>query len=810
MIKKRKIIKNNKILIHKQNKLDIILIVSIILFLITLALVFLSSDISNKLFFQNINYKFKGDINNLKVSQATSTIYYVDDISGNDSNSGYSQDQAWKTISHVNSFIFQPGDQILFKRGGVYREQLIIPSSGSEGNNIIFGSYGTGEKPIISAADAISNWTIYQDSIYVADIKNLSSPAQLYVDGFFYNLAHYPNTGFLIVTNSTSNRTIIDTNLTLSSEQIIGSIVMAKALTYRVIPSLAADYNPANYTITLNPELYANLSQYWGYYLQNKFWMLDSPKEWYYNDTAGKVYIWLENNENPNNHTIEISNRSYSINITNKNFITIQDLELDKADINDIFIYNSNGINLTRLDVNDGLYGIVIRNSTNCSLTNNSIQDTLVDGIDAGTFYIKDKVKNIEIKNNYINNAGNIGMPRTSYAGIYIGNWGLDYAESINIKNNIINNSGYMGILFSGNLINVERNMIDRSCLVLDDCGGIYTSAIQGLDSPELDAIYPSKNTINSNIVTNTIGNCKGTINEKYNCYTITSGIYLDAVAYTNSVINNTVINADNGIFSNDGHDNVFSGNKVYYPRGNSLYLVSGSFNASITVGGLARNNTIINNILTCNNTKLCIGLQNNAINNSLNFGIFNYNKFCHTIDNNVVMILHKGLPTDPGYNPDNKLTYTWNNLSMWQKYSNQDLNSIDISSLCPVEYPAPEIFPIICNECDKPDDQTTGTNQVYSQSNTAIKKNITNSTLINNKTEYRNNMSDEILNYSNKDIEKPISDKPNIYLIYFFAFMSLILFIVIIILSFIRYSQIQKERKYFSLERALKEPYEL
>ena len=66
-------------------------------------------------------------------SSLYSTTYYVDASNGNDSNSGTSQSTAWKTISKVNSMSFQPGDQILFKRGEQWREKLQIPSSGASG-----------------------------------------------------------------------------------------------------------------------------------------------------------------------------------------------------------------------------------------------------------------------------------------------------------------------------------------------------------------------------------------------------------------------------------------------------------------------------------------------------------------------------------------------------------------------------------------------------------------------------------------------------------------------------------------------------
>lgn len=79
------------------------------------------------------------------------TTYYVSP-NGNDLFPGVLQLTPWKTIARVNSFRFQPGDTVLFQAGGTWREEL-IPTT----NNMTFGSYGTGARPIISGANLYSS-----------------------------------------------------------------------------------------------------------------------------------------------------------------------------------------------------------------------------------------------------------------------------------------------------------------------------------------------------------------------------------------------------------------------------------------------------------------------------------------------------------------------------------------------------------------------------------------------------------------------------------------------------------------------------
>jgi len=89
--------------------------------------------------------------------------YYVDTnaaAGGNGTTSGLTgANCAWDTIADVNAATFAVGDSVLFKCGCTWREELIVPSAGSAGHLITFGSYGTGDKPKIYGSDVPSSWT---------------------------------------------------------------------------------------------------------------------------------------------------------------------------------------------------------------------------------------------------------------------------------------------------------------------------------------------------------------------------------------------------------------------------------------------------------------------------------------------------------------------------------------------------------------------------------------------------------------------------------------------------------------------------
>jgi hypothetical protein len=92
---------------------------------------------------------------NLPGGKAQSS-YFVDDLSGNDMNPGNSIQNAWKSIDRLNSAIFQPGDSVLFCRGGRWKGNFCPKGSGTEGRPIVVTAYGNGPLPELDAAGVIA------------------------------------------------------------------------------------------------------------------------------------------------------------------------------------------------------------------------------------------------------------------------------------------------------------------------------------------------------------------------------------------------------------------------------------------------------------------------------------------------------------------------------------------------------------------------------------------------------------------------------------------------------------------------------
>jgi uncharacterized repeat protein (TIGR02543 family) len=108
--------------------------------------------------------------------------YYVDGTAGDDGNSGLSPTTAWRTVAKVNVSSFAPGDRILLRRGQVWREQLVVPSSGTADRPIVFGAYGVGDRPTLKGSALVQNWTAAgSPNIWRASLA--TQPNQVFLDG---------------------------------------------------------------------------------------------------------------------------------------------------------------------------------------------------------------------------------------------------------------------------------------------------------------------------------------------------------------------------------------------------------------------------------------------------------------------------------------------------------------------------------------------------------------------------------------------------------------------------------------------------
>ena len=77
------------------------------------------------------------------------TTYYIDSISGSDAGDGLSPETAWKRVP-VTDAALDPGDRVLFRRGGRYACTLTLHDCpGTPEHPILVSAYGEGENPLL-------------------------------------------------------------------------------------------------------------------------------------------------------------------------------------------------------------------------------------------------------------------------------------------------------------------------------------------------------------------------------------------------------------------------------------------------------------------------------------------------------------------------------------------------------------------------------------------------------------------------------------------------------------------------------------
>ncbi len=93
----------------------------------------------------------------LRLTPAAVAATYFVSPTGSDAAAGTSATTAWRTCAKVNAFHFNPGDHVLFQRGGQWRERLVASADGSEKTPIVYDAYGAGAKPRFWGSDLLDN-----------------------------------------------------------------------------------------------------------------------------------------------------------------------------------------------------------------------------------------------------------------------------------------------------------------------------------------------------------------------------------------------------------------------------------------------------------------------------------------------------------------------------------------------------------------------------------------------------------------------------------------------------------------------------
>ena len=109
---------------------------------------------------------------NPSADPGAATEFYVDSISGNDSNDGTSANTAWRSFTNIATTNFVSNTTIYLKRNSIWYEQLTVPVS-----NLNIDAYGTGNLPAINGSLEVSGWASLGSNFYSKTITPASGEA---------------------------------------------------------------------------------------------------------------------------------------------------------------------------------------------------------------------------------------------------------------------------------------------------------------------------------------------------------------------------------------------------------------------------------------------------------------------------------------------------------------------------------------------------------------------------------------------------------------------------------------------------------
>lgn len=482
---------------------------------------------------------------------------------GNDSNSGLQAQQAtspWRSLSRLDSVLLLPGDSVLFRRGGHFFGGLKPRFSGRAGRPILYGAYGTGPVPVIDQAIVIKGWTLYRGRIYWADAPQ--PIFQLFVDGKPLVLARYPNHGFIPIVNSRGDDILQTTDsafLKPDADSIWkGAAIQIKTERFSLDARKIAKIDSDSGFIHLDRGTNYPMKAGRGYFVNGALEALDTAGEWFFDPLKEKVFAWMPQGVSAAGHVITGSVLDHGLLSKGRDFLIVENLRFSHAAKSGIDLENAYGITLRKCKVEfAGGEGMKLEGKE-ISILDNSLMGAVQAGLEL-------RGSRSRICGNRIAKTGLLDrLGHSGFGGGCCRGNGIEFYGNDNVvSGNKVSSSGYNGIRFEGRHSLIEKNLIDSSCISLDDGAGIYTWAARYSDSGSTGSI------IRMNIILNGIGSGTGPRDTATSAY----GIYLDHCVQELTVAGNTIVNSDIGIYLHDTRNHTLSGNILYHNRHIQLYL---------------------------------------------------------------------------------------------------------------------------------------------------------------------------------------------------------------------------------------------
>ena len=347
------------------------------------------------------------------------------------------------------------GDTIELECGRTYTGTLDLEGRRS----VTVKTIGNCGPAVITPAMPVDGWRRdpQDPGAWITDMPY--APALLELDGRYLPLAHHPNSS----TRWLKGLRVGDGRLraSLPSMDLTGATLVWRAADWLIQERRIARVVDGALVLAPGDDEGFDLLQETEFYVEGKRWMMDLPGEWAWQE--GRLALRMAGGTSPVAR-VRATAAVPAIAANDAQDIHITGIVVRAAGI------GINGAGSQRMQVSD----MRLVNCIDAAIVAGSgteIVRVQVDGTVRHGIRANDDARDVSIVDSRIDHAGMLGMPKRSRGAIV-----FEQASGQIIRNNRISDAGYIGIRVFRHA-RVTGNVIERACLRLSDCGGIYTFA---------------------------------------------------------------------------------------------------------------------------------------------------------------------------------------------------------------------------------------------------------------------------------------------------------------------------------------------
>lgn len=582
---------------------------------------------------------------------AVATTYFVSP-EGRDDDDGTSEASPFRSIQRINSLELNPGDEVLFERGGVYPGQLTVNTSGTEGQPIVFGAYGTGDRPVITGAVMVDDWEQEGDVFHAPCDSCPSGLDGMYIDERLHQLARYPNNGYLTMDSVQGKTRIYNDALTEPENAWAGAEVFARTEHWVIDRFIVDASEPGELQLTVPDRFYDSydLKPLHGFFFRGTAACFDRPGEYYIKDDTLYLRPLDEELLSEQGASIPMYRHAFDLS-TGADHIHLENLTLEKSVSDLIRLVGTSNISIKgcsfRHAGNDGVGGMRDYDAYNEDITITDCDFEDIANVAINFTY----GERIEVYDNVIRRVGLVPGRGEGYDGGYQGIYLPDHCT---VSGNRLDSIGYIGINVRKENV-VRHNVISHFGLTKNDVGGIYSWK-------------GDNNLIEENIVYDGFGNGTGTT---YANGQMVYGIYPDD-STTNTVIqHNTCFRNEAGIRLHNAHHITIKDNVLYDNTLAQLKLVKSHIGTAHPITDCVVESNVF---AAVSPNQLCVLLETDLPSVLPMFDRLDNNRYINPYTNHLVVAETMPEAAQGNYTVKHGVY----NLSEWQEFTGKGASAFD------------------------------------------------------------------------------------------------------------------------------------